>query len=173
MRLNQVSVAHVQVRVCRWIRHHSLDSQTSFTTPRKTWTTLSSVALRWVTASVAASELLSQYSYCGTKLSNCFSGGQWPALTIFILWQFPRREDPSLVSIFETPPKLERLEQDFQPFITERCYRALLYPPSLLNTQFADCIMYVYRLQINWEIKKNSCLCVAQFIAGDSDSLLW
>jgi hypothetical protein len=26
------------------------------------------------------------------------------------------------------------------PFITERCYRALLYSPSLLNTQFADCI---------------------------------
>jgi hypothetical protein len=29
-------------------------------------------------------------------------------------------------------------------FITERCYRALLYPPSLPNTQFADCIsMYL------------------------------
>jgi hypothetical protein len=28
--------------------------------------------------------------------------------------------------------------QGFHYFITERCYRALLYPPSLLNTQFAD-----------------------------------
>jgi glycosyltransferase involved in cell wall biosynthesis len=38
-------------------------------------------------------------------------------------------------------------------FLSRRCYRAFLYPSSLLNTQFADCIwMYVYRLQINWEI---------------------
>jgi hypothetical protein len=43
--------------------------------------------------------------------------------------------------------------QGFHPFNTEGCYRALLYPPSLLNTQFADYIwMHVYRLQINWEI---------------------
>jgi hypothetical protein len=41
----------------------------------------------------------------------------------------------------------------FSPFFTEGCYRALLYPPSLPNKQFADCIwMYLYRLQINWEI---------------------
>jgi hypothetical protein len=43
--------------------------------------------------------------------------------------------------------------QGFHPFITERCYRALLYPPSLPSAPFADCIwMYLYRLQINWEI---------------------
>jgi hypothetical protein len=33
----------------------------------------------------------------------------------------------------------------------EGCYRALLYPPSLPNTPFAECI---YRLQINEEFKK-------------------
>jgi hypothetical protein len=43
--------------------------------------------------------------------------------------------------------------QGFHPFTTEGCYRALLYPPSLPNTPFAECIwMYLYRLQINWEI---------------------
>jgi hypothetical protein len=47
--------------------------------------------------------------------------------------------------------------QGFYSFITEGCYRALLYPSSLLNTQFADCIwMYIYRLQINWEIYKKN-----------------
>jgi hypothetical protein len=30
----------------------------------------------------------------------------------------------------------------------EGCYRALLYPPSLSNRPFAECIwMYLYRLQ--------------------------
>jgi hypothetical protein len=58
-----------------------------------------------------------------------------------------------------TTHTLPTATQGFHPFITERCYRALHYPPSLLNTQVADCIwMYVYRLQINWEIKKKNTL---------------
>jgi hypothetical protein len=57
---------------------------------------------------------------------------------------------PEFLSLY---PFFPTATQGFHPFITEGFYRALLYPPSLLNTQFADCIwMYVYRLQINWEI---------------------
>jgi hypothetical protein len=45
--------------------------------------------------------------------------------------------------------------QGFHPFITEGCYRALLYPPSLPDTPFAECIrIYLYRLQINWDKPK-------------------
>jgi hypothetical protein len=51
--------------------------------------------------------------------------------------------------------------QGFHPFITEGCYRALLYPPSLPNTTSADCIwMYLYRLQIHWENLNKKKLCI-------------
>jgi hypothetical protein len=44
--------------------------------------------------------------------------------------------------------------QGFHPFITEGCYRALLYAPSLPNTPFAECISVDCKL-----IKKKKFFC--------------